>query len=794
MNENYKSLELHKVLEMLEKEASNERTKQMIAELDPNSDFETVKTEMQKTADALELSIKFGTPSFVNFKDVTGSLKRAQAGASLSLRELLDIAKLLGQIHSLCDWRDDCEGAEDSLSYLFTTLTPNKYLLDKITMSVISEDEISDGASAELAAIRKKIIRAEAGIRDHLDKMLKNQNVQKCLQETLVTLRDGRFVLPVKAENKSSVQGLVHDTSASGATLFIEPLAVVEANNDIRILKIREKEEIERIIAALSAECASFAEPLMNDYETCAEINFYFAKANLGARMRGGAPEITDDGRLYLKNARHPLIDPKKVVPVTIGIGDEYKALIITGPNTGGKTVSLKTAGLLTAMTMCGLLIPVSDGSTVSVYKQILVNIGDQQSIEMSLSTFSSHMTKVREILETADEDSLVILDELGSGTDPVEGAALGVAIIEKLLFYGCKIFATTHYQELKLSVLEIADVQYARCEFDVEKMQPTYKLIVGSPGKSNAFAISSGLGIADDVIKRAESLVSSENKRFEQAVEQLEAARHELEAKSEEVSALRSEAKQLKDKLEKETDEFSRKKNDMLEDARLKASRIVESVTRQSDEIISELDKVRKEKDKQEFSQRVAEVKSMTKSTVNKMYKEANPVIHTEENYTPPRPFRRGDTVMLADTKQKGIIASDPDSTGYVFVQAGIMKTKVKLSMLRLVDKPDDVKKTTGKGRGYGSGGIQSKIQRKVQLEIDLRGFTVDDAILDLGAFIDNAVLSGVGMVTIIHGKGTGMLRNGVHKYLKKNLSVKSFRLGVYGEGEDGVTIVELQ
>ncbi|MDE5854336.1 MAG: endonuclease MutS2, partial [Ruminococcus sp.] len=508
MNKYLKTLELDKILEMLAELCSNDKTKHMALALRPSNDLAEVRHENLKTSQALELSVQYGTPPFSNFRDVSVSAKRAKTGALISLRDLMDIAVMLRQISSLAKWYGSCENVETELDYLFSRLTPNDWLLEKLDRSIISETEISDAASPELAAIRRKINRAEMQLRETLDKMIKNKTTQQYLQENSVTIRDGRFVLPVKTEHRSHISGLVHDTSATGQTIFIEPMAIVEANNDIRILQGREQEEIERIIKELCSDAGDYADVLCESYQICAELNLYFAKANLGAKLKCSMPKITDDGKMNLIKARHPLLDKNKAVPINLSLGEDYQALIITGPNTGGKTVALKTAGLLSAMTMCGLLIPVSDGSAISVFENILVDIGDSQSIEQNLSTFSSHTNKVIEILATADEKSLVLLDELGSGTDPVEGSALAVSIIRRLIFNGARLMVTTHYQELKVFAIDTPNVQNASCEFDIETLRPTYRLIVGSPGKSNAFAISESLGMPSDIIEEAKSSV----------------------------------------------------------------------------------------------------------------------------------------------------------------------------------------------------------------------------------------------------------------------------------------------
>lgn len=791
MNNYYKSLELHKILEMLSEEASNTKTKEMALALTPECDIDVVRSEMKKTSDAFDLSVKYGTPAFSNFKDIRGALHRASSGASLSLRELLDIAQMLYQVRMLSDWYKSTENEETSIGYLFVSLAPNKYLEDKIKNAVVSEDEISDMASHELANIRRKIAQAGVRIRESLDKLIRSSEVQKSLQENIVTMRDGRYVLPVKADFKGNVPGLVHATSATGSTYFIEPISVVEANNDIKVLQGEEQDEIDRIIAELSADCAAYAEALSADYVTCAEINLYFAKSNLGAKMRGCIPELSDDGVIDLKKARHPLIDKKKVVPVDIKLGEDYNALIVTGPNTGGKTVILKTTGLLSAMAMCGLMIPASDGSKVSVFDNILVDIGDQQSIEQSLSTFSSHISNVVKILDAANEKSLILMDELGSGTDPVEGAALAVSIIENMVAKGSKLLVTTHYQELKLFAIETPGIENASCEFDIATLQPTYRLIIGSPGKSNAFSISSKLGISDDIINRANELVSTENQRFEEVVAQLEASRRELEKQHDEIEKLKNEQAEKVAELDKEIADLNSKKESELEKARVQAMRIVESCRMQSEQLLDELADIRKQKEKSNFAQLAINAKSKNKSALDKMYDTANPVQNKEhKEYKLPRPLKRGDHVLIFDIDKKGILASDPDSNGNVFVQAGIMKTKVNVNKLRLLEP----EKVTMQNKKISTKNVRGKMQRTPSLELDIRGCAVDEGIHELDMFIDNAVLTGAGIITVIHGKGTGVLRQGIQNHLKKHPSVKSFRSGVFGEGEDGVTVIELK
>jgi DNA mismatch repair protein MutS2 len=796
MDKYLKTLELDKILDMLAELTSNEETRRMALEIRPDNDLERVRYECLKTSQAFSLSVQFGTPPFSNFKDISTVAARAASGAVISLRDLMDITAMLRQIKALADWYSHCENVETELSYLFSRLQPNDWLLEKLERSIISDNEIADAASPELAAIRRKINRAGMQLRETLDKMIKNKTTQQYLQESNVTIRDGRFVLPVKSEYRGQVSGLVHDTSATGQTIFIEPMAIVEANNDIRILEGKEQEEIERIIRQLCRDCGDYAEILTENYKVCTELNLYFAKSNLAAKLNCSLPEITDDGKMHLKKARHPLISKSKAVPVDISLGEDYQALIITGPNTGGKTVSLKTAGLLAAMTMCGLLIPCADGSSISVYDHILADIGDSQSIEQNLSTFSSHTNKVIEILGTADEKSLVLLDELGSGTDPVEGAALAISIIRRLMENGAKIMVTTHYQELKVFAIDSSGVENASCEFDIETLRPTYRLIVGSPGKSNAFAISESLGMPSDIISDAKSRVSEANSRLEEVIGKLEASRIELERQKEEISRLRAETAAHEEAIRREREEIEAAKADELEKARLRAMTIIEQTKAESNELIDELEKLRKEKDKKDFSANVSGMKSKTKQSFNKMYDTANPVEKRDPNegYVLPRKLRRGDTVYVVDLQRKGIISGDPDGSDFVFVQMGVMKTKMNISRLRL-EEPQKVtvgSKPLRPNRKMNKIGV--KAERRGKMELDIRGCACDDGVYQLDAFIDQAVMSNISTVTIIHGKGTGLLRQAVHKRLKSHPSVKSFRLGLFGEGEDGVTVAELK
>lgn len=796
LNDHYLTLELHKIIDMLAHECSNESSKELALSLAPSTDIDEVKIEVAKTFDTYNMTTRFGTPSFFKIVDVATIARRAQNGASLTLRELLDVSKLLMQVDSLKSWRKQFD-EEFKLDYLFECLFDNKFLHDRITMSVLNEDEIADTASTELASIRRKLVNAGVKIRDTLDKMIKSSSTQTYLQESIVTIRDGRYVLPVKSEHKNNVPGLVHDTSASGQTFFIEPMAVVEANNEIRVLKGKEQDEIDRIIKELSSLCADFSEQLISNYQASVILNLYFAKANLGAKMRGTIPEICDSGEILLKKARHPLIEDSKVVPIDFSLGSTYDSLIITGPNTGGKTVILKTVGLLTLMTMCGLMIPASDGCKITVFEKILVDIGDQQSIEQSLSTFSSHMNRVVEILNVVDYKSLVLIDELGSGTDPVEGAALAVAIIEKINMHGAKLVTTTHYQELKMYALETDGVENASCEFDVKTLRPTYRLIIGSPGKSNAFAISSRLGLSDDIIKNAESMLSTDSKRFEKIIDNLEATRQQLEENERIAEKYRKEIEELRAEIKREREDLINSKNKELDKAQREARSIIERINRQSQSLMDELDELRKAKDKEDFSKRVSEQKSQIKKNVENLYNEASKLGNSQnETYVPPRPFKKGDDVIIKDGNKAGILISLQDAQGFCMVQLGIMKTKVHISKLRLVEKETTFnnKSIKNKGGNVSTKGVESRATRKPSLELDIRGSTVDEGLYELDSFIDNAVMSGNKVVTIIHGVGTGVLKNAVRNHLRRHPSVQSSRKGLFGEGEDGVTIVELK
>ena len=794
----FHTLELDKVLAKLADQANCDDSKRMALSLTPSDDFSTVQLLMKKTSDAYMLSARYTSPSLHKLKNCEMALRKAEKGSNLSLRELMDVSSVLHNIRSVKDWRKRCEGESTSLDPLFEVLTPNRELENTIDNAVLSEEELADSASAELASLRRKINQAKLRVRERLDQLIKSPTQSKYLQEALVTQRDGRFVVPVKSEYRSEIKGLVHDTSSSGATLFIEPMAVVEANNEIRVLQAKEKQEVDRIIMELSVKVGEFAESIIYSYRSLVEIDLYFAKASLAYKMKATVPNILQTGEIDLKRARHPLIDPEKVVPIDVNLGKDFNTLVITGPNTGGKTVTLKTMGLLTLMAMCGLMLPVAENSSISVYKKVLVDIGDEQSIEQSLSTFSAHMTNIVSIIEEADSDSLVLIDELGSGTDPVEGAALAISIMERLAMYGAKVGATTHYAEIKEYALQTPGVCNASCEFDVETLKPTYRLLIGIPGKSNAFAISQRLGLPEEIIEAAKRNISAEKTRFEDVLSQLDQTRQELEKEKEEVDRLRAEQLESKRNLEQFKQKTYKQMDRELQNAQEKANRIVSSVKAESEKLLQELDDIRRQKESEEFSRLVQGAKSSYRSNINRLEDTANPVIgRVKEEYTPPRPFKKGDLVLITQLNEEGVLLSDPDNAGNVQVQAGIIKTKVPVSDLRLVDKKRRRQLNRMEKKSNGGGvtrTLTDKSQRSASSEIDLRGQTIEGGIMMVDQYIDSCLLMGIKTITIIHGKGTGALRNAIQQHLKNHKAVRSFRLGVYGEGENGVTIAELK
>ncbi len=796
MNKHHIALELPKVLSRLSEFTSCEDARYMAEHLTPETNLDLAKLLLKQTDDAHALMAKFGAPSFGGLKNVNNALYRASAGGVLNMRELLDIAEVLRVIRSLSEWKSRNSGIVTSIDTYFESMTPNKFLEDRITSAIISEDEMSDNASPALYDIRRKIRMASSKVRDKLDQMTHSQHFQKFLRESIVTMRNGRYVVPVKIEHRSEISGLVHDTSSSGATVFIEPTAVVEANNEIKVLQSKERDEIERILFELSAEAGGFYEGIKASYECAVELNLIFAKAKLAYEMKATVPEINDEGIINLRSARHPLIDPKKVVATDIRLGKDFDTLIITGPNTGGKTVSIKTLGLMSLMAMCGLMLPVADRSVISVFDKVLADIGDEQSIEQSLSTFSSHMVNIIDIIDKADEKSLVLIDELGAGTDPIEGAALAISILEKIHEKGAKIAATTHYAELKAYALQTPGIENGSCEFDVKSLKPTYRLLIGTPGRSNAFAISLHLGMQEDIIERAKQLVSKENTQFETVIESLEESRQEFEKQREIAENLKSEAEKEKAEAQKYKESIEKLREDELTKARGQAMRIVEQAKRSAYALQAELEQLKKESQKaQDKSEMARKAKQLMKKGLMEFDDITNPVVASvinDENYVLPRPLKVGDEVFLVDIGKTATVTALKDRKGDIEVLAGIMKMRTPEKNIRLQEKAN---KKTNKPRN-----VPAKTERvfspgsDAQTRCDLRGMNIEEGMLELDRYIDQALRLGLGEITVIHGKGTGALRKGIQEYLRKNKFVKSFRLGVYGEGENGVTIVTLK
>ncbi|WMJ84159.1 endonuclease MutS2 [Oscillospiraceae bacterium LTW-04] len=788
------TLELPRVLEQLADCTSCDDSRRLALSIEPVCQYEKAVRLLNLTVAANTLSNKYGYPVIYRMVNCAGALKRAQLGSRLSLRELLDITLVLRTMRSLDSWKQQSKEIQTALDSLFECLFLERSLENRLTSAIVSEEELDDNASALLSDLRRNIRSTGLRVRSQLDNMIRSTTYQKYLQESIITIRDGRFVIPVKAEYKNDVKGLVHDTSSSGATYFIEPMSVVELNNEIRVLQSKEQQEVDRIIAELSALVGEHADAILSGYDAAVTLDLYFAKSRLGDRMRAYIPTLTDSGETVLKKARHPMIEYERAVPIDIAVGRDYDTLVITGPNTGGKTVAIKTLGLLTLMAMCGLMLPASSDSIVSVYDQVLADIGDEQSIEQSLSTFSSHMVNIIAITETANWRSLVLLDELGAGTDPVEGAALAVSIIETLRKKGAKVAATTHYSEIKMYALETDGVENASCEFDVASLRPTYRLLTGIPGRSNAFLISERLGLSMDIIERARYFVSAENTRFEDVVTELEATRQQLEQEKLAAKKLREEAEQIRrDSLQTQKRLEQSTEKEMAR-AREQAKRIIEETRLQADILFEELDAIKKEKDKDAFSDLLMRAKRDYRGAMKDLERVSDPVSAksaAEGDYVLPRPLEKGDIVFVRILNKEGIVLKKPEGQS-VLVQAGLIKTSVPISEIMLGGQKKE-QKPRGKG-AVGIRGVASRATRDIKTQLDLRGQDSEQAILELNAFIDSAVMSGVQTVRIIHGKGTGVLRAAVAQRLKNHRNVASFRLGRYGEGENGVTIAEIK
>ena len=784
MDKHTKALELDKILEMVAEECSSQDGAQLARELEPVHTAAEAQWLLGETDAAFVAMAKYGAPSFYGMKNVTNPLRRAQAGGGLGMRELLDIGATLRTIRGLTQWWGKSGNVTTALTPRFEVLAPNKYLEEKIFTCIVNEEEVADNASPALASIRRKIRAASQRVRDQLDKLIHSQVHQKHLQESIVTQRGGRYVVPVKAEFRGEVPGLVHDTSASGATVFVEPMSVVEANNEIRVLRSDEQDEIARILLELSGEAGSFADSIIESYHYAVELDLIFAKAQVAYKMKAVVPQVGEDGKIALHAARHPLIAKEKVVPTDITLGVEFDTLIITGPNTGGKTVALKTIGLLTLMAMCGLMIPAGEGSRVAVFRHILADIGDEQSIEQSLSTFSSHMVNIIHIFEVADNSSLILLDELGAGTDPVEGAALAEAIIQELRGRGVRLACTTHYAELKAYAIQTPGVENGSCEFDVATLRPTYRLLIGVPGKSNAFAITQRLGMNTAIVDRARELVSREGNAFEQVVGRLEEDRRKMEDELEALRASAAQAKANAEASQRLKDEAEAQAKKEIDRARQEAAQIVQKTRQRADALVGELEELRRQKNKQLS----AEQKARLRSGLKELESSSDPVHQRrDDNYVLPRPLVVGDEVLLYDIDKEATVLELPKD-GTVLVQAGIIKTRVPLGNVRLLSKRQLKKKNPTRT-------VTKNVSTpETSSSLDLRGQTVEEALMEVDNFLDRASRMHLSQVTIIHGKGTGALRTAVQQHLRRCSQVKSFRLGTYGEGESGVTIAELK
>ena len=784
-----RTLELPAVLEKLAAKAVSQAAKDRCLKLTPSTDTEEVLRLLDETDAAKERLGLHGSPSFSGVKDVSAALTRADHGGMLNTRELLNIAGVLTASRRVADYDAQRQGEETVLDRLFTSLHTNKYLEEQIRSAILDEETIADTASSELADIRRKMRLAASKGRQILQRIISSPSYAKVLQEALITQRDGRFVVPVKAECKGSMPGLVHDVSSSGATLFVEPMGVVQANNELKELEAREKKEIDRILRQLSAACAGSMENILWDYDILVHLDVIFARAQLSYQLNASRPEVRRRGGVALRRARHPLLDQAKAVPITVELGEQFDTLVITGPNTGGKTVTLKTIGLLCLMAQCGLHIPADSGSAVRVFHRVLADVGDEQSIEQSLSTFSAHMSNIVQILREVDDKSLLLFDELGAGTDPVEGAALAIAIIESARSQGALIAATTHYAELKTFAMTTAGVENASCEFDVQTLRPTYRLLIGIPGKSNAFAISRRLGLDESVIEDAKAQMDNESVRFEDVLTQLEEKRQRLEKAQNEADRLWRQREEDARKARTFREQMEKARDNARSKGEADARRIVQQAQRQADQVFAELDELRKQQQRSDY-----QAVNDRKSDIRRRLNEAETALHQRDEDTEPvpapsRPIAVGDTVELAGVRTgAAVLAVNGDGT--LLLQAGKMKMTVKAQQVRL---PEGQPKKKPAAPASG-GSAKLNLQSRAASELDIRGYETLEAESVVENYIDSAVMAKLGTVTIIHGKGTGALRKAVHEMLKRNKAVKSFRLGRYGEGEAGVTVVELK
>ena len=787
-----RTLELPRVLELLKEQAVSPEAKERALRIRPETETEEVLRLLDQTDAARSMIGLYGAPSFSGVKSVAESLSRADRGGSLNTGELLTISGLLSAARRCKEYFNEKAEEKTAIDHLFLSLHGNRFLEEKIRRCIPEEGVIADAASTELADIRRHMRQAQAKSREILQRIISSPSYSKILQESIITQRDGRFVVPVKAEHKGDLPGLVHDISSTGATLFVEPMGVVQANNQFIELQAREQKEIDRILAELSADAADHGRDIQWDYDTLVHLDLIFARGQLSYKMDACRPDIRRDGSIHLRKARHPLLDPKKAVPIDIQLGETFDTLVITGPNTGGKTVSLKTLGLLTLMTQCGLHIPVADRSAISVYERVLADIGDEQSIEQNLSTFSAHMTNIVAILEEVNRSSLVLFDELGAGTDPVEGAALAIAIIQHVRAMGSRVAATTHYAELKTFAMTTAGVENASCEFDVETLSPTYRLLIGIPGKSNAFAISKRLGLPDRVIEDAKVQMSGESVRFEDVLTQLEAKRQALEKRELEAERLYRQREEDARRAREFKEQMERARDNARSRGEAEAKRILKQARETTDQVFAELSEMRKAQARAERTMNANEARAELRRKLN----EAEETV-TGRRYEkapipkPSRPIREGDMVEIPGVRTAAEVVS-VGKDGTLQLKAGVLKMKARAEEVRLIEEDEraaGVKKSAPK-----TGGPRREIRAAAARELDIRGMETLEAESVVETFLSAAVMGHLDTVTIIHGKGTGALRKAVHDILRRNKSVKSFRLGMYGEGENGVTVVTMK
>ena len=787
------TLEYNKILDQLTEYAFSADAKSRCQKLRPITDRAQIEQLQQQTSDALSRLFKYGSLSFSGVTDIRDSLKRLEIGGALSAIELLRVCSLLEsakRAKAFARSQDDNDQPDDSLTSLFAGIEPLTPLCDEIRRCILSEDEIADDASSTLHSIRRSMRGMNDKIRAQMNSMINNTTTRSYLQDTVITMRDGRYCLPVKAEAKSLVPGMIHDQSSTGSTLFIEPMAVVNLNNEYKELQLREQEEIEVILAGLSNLTASYATQLLADYELLTELDFIFARAAFAQTYNGVAPLFNDDGRIHIRKGRHPLLDPKKVVPIDVRLGEDFRLLIVTGPNTGGKTVSLKTVGLLTLMGQSGLHIPASERSELGIFDEVFADIGDEQSIEQSLSTFSSHMVNIIRILEQVNDRSLVLFDELCAGTDPTEGAALAISILSKLHLYGARIMATTHYSELKVYALSTPGVENACCEFDVATLSLTYRLLIGIPGKSNAFAISEKLGLPSDLITDAKGRISKSEGDFEDLIADLEKSRSTIEREQLEINQYKAEIESLKEKLEQKQERLDSSRNKILREANEQAYNILKEAKDVADETIRNFNKYGK------AGAPVSEMEKERTKLRGKMDKAAQKMSEQKKasvpNHNVPKKLRIGDSVKVISMNLKGTVHSLPNARGDLYVQMGILRSLVNINDLILLE--EDAAPGTKKFQKTSAGKIKMSKSASVSTEINLIGKTTDEAIPLLDKYLDDAYLAHLPSVRIVHGKGTGALRNAVQAHLKRLKYVKSFHLGEFGEGDAGVTIAEFK